>query len=176
MRRNGIRTTLLVTVGTVGVMLTLVAASVPLYRLFCRVTGVGGTTQTALVAPGARVGQSVVVRFDASVAPDLPWRFKPSQARMTVTLGEQTLAFYTVTNFSPFPVTGTATFNVTPDKVGQFFNKIECFCFTQQTLQPGQTAELPVSFFVDPGLQDDPLTNEVGTITLSYTFFRQGSS
>lgn len=158
---------------TVAGMSALVAASVPLYRLFCQVTGLGGTTQVAQAAPGA-VDRSVTVRFDASTAKGLPWRFQPGQRAVTVKLGEQALAFYTATNTGPNPVVGTATFNVTPAKAGKYFNKIACFCFTEQRLEPGQTVEMPVSFFVDPALADDEHASEVTTITLSYTFFEAG--
>ncbi len=148
----------------------LVAASVPLYQLFCRVTGYGGTTQVQAAAPGA-VTRTVTVRFDASTAKGLDWRFRPAQREVTLRLGEDALAFYTATNASDHPITGTATFNVTPAKAGQYFNKIECFCFTEQRLEPGQTVEMPVTFFVDPALAEDENTAEVTTITLSYTFF-----
>lgn len=152
-------------------MVGLVAASVPLYRLFCKVTGYGGTTRVAEAAPGAVLGREITVRFDASVAKGMPWRFEPQQREMRVRLGEQVLATYSATNLSDRPIVGTATFNVTPDKAGQYFNKIECFCFTEQRLEPGQTVDMPVTFFIDPVLADDPLANEVTTITLSYTFF-----
>lgn len=152
-------------------MVGLVAASVPLYRLFCKVTGYGGTTRVAEAAPGAVLGREITVRFDASVAKGMPWRFEPQQREMRVRLGEQVLATYSATNLSGRPIVGTATFNVTPDKAGQYFNKIECFCFTEQRLEPGQTVDMPVTFFIDPALADDPLANEVTTITLSYTFF-----
>lgn len=158
-------------------MLGLVAASVPLYQLFCQVTGYGGTTQVADEAPGAdTANKRVVVRFDASTARGMEWEFVPVQNQMEVALGEQSLAFYRVTNTSNESVTGTATFNVTPMKVGQYFNKIECFCFTEQVLAPGESADLPVSFFVDPALADDVYANEVTTLTLSYTFFPKRES
>jgi cytochrome c oxidase assembly protein subunit 11 len=154
-------------------MAGLTAASVPLYRMVCKVTGWGGTTQTAVAAPGAAEGARVVrVRFDTSVAKDMPWRFEPEQREMTVKLGENAIAVFRATNTGREPVTGTATFNVTPDKAGRYFSKIQCFCFTEQVLAPGQTAEMPVSFFVDPALAQDPHADEVSTITLSYTFFR----
>ncbi|MBF0392559.1 MAG: cytochrome c oxidase assembly protein [Alphaproteobacteria bacterium] len=151
----------------------LVAASVPLYRLFCEVTGLGGTTRQAEAgAPAPPSDAMVTVRFDANVNSKLPWRFQPDQPQMRVRLGETVLASYTAENLSAEPITGTATYNVTPAKAGQFFNKVECFCFTEQHLAPGQTVHMPVAFWVDPALVVDPDTNEVGTITLSYTFFR----
>lgn len=152
-------------------MVALTAASVPLYRLFCQVTGYGGTTQRAEAAPGAAATRSVTVLFNADVAPTLPWRFRPAQRSIEVLLGEQHLAFYEAENRGSEPVVGTATFNVTPHKAGVYFQKLACFCFEQQTLEPGQRVELPVSFFVDPALLEDPATREVGQITLSYTFF-----
>lgn len=152
-------------------MVALTAASVPLYRLFCQVTGYGGTTQRAEAAPGAAATGTVTVLFNADVAPTLPWRFRPAQRSIEVLPGEQHLAFYEAENRGSEPVVGTATFNVTPHKAGVYFQKLACFCFEQQTLEPGQRAELPVSFFVDPALLEDPATREVRQITLSYTFF-----
>lgn len=158
--------------GLVGAMVALVAFSVPLYEMFCRVTGYGGTTRVAAAAPVAVAERVVTVRFDASKAKDLPWRFEPVQRQMELKLGENGLAFFRATNTSAEPVVGTATFNVTPAKAGQYFNKIECFCFTEQRLEPGQSVEMPVTFFVDPALAADRHTEEITTITLSYTFFR----
>ncbi len=152
-------------------MVGLTAASVPLYRLFCQVTGYGGTTQRAQAAPGAVAGPSVTVLFNADVAPDLPWRFRPAQRSLEVRPGEQHLAHYTAESRADGPVVGTATFNVTPHKAGIHFHKLACFCFEQQTLEPGERVEMPVSFFVDPALLEDPSTREVRQITLSYTFF-----
>jgi cytochrome c oxidase assembly protein subunit 11 len=157
----------MVVVGMVG----LTAASVPLYRLFCQVTGYGGTTQRAEAVPGSVATQSVQILFNADVAPALPWRFRPVQRSMEVLPGEQHLAFYEAENRGSETVVGTATFNVTPHKAGVYFQKLACFCFEQQTLEPGQRVELPVSFFVDPALLEDPTTREVRQITLSYTFF-----
>ncbi|MEW5728632.1 MAG: cytochrome c oxidase assembly protein [Pseudomonadota bacterium] len=164
-------TTVLVLLLVIAGMGGLVAASVPLYELFCRVTGYGGTTRVQAAAPGSVSTRSVTVRFDASTARGLDWRFQPAQRTLTLRLGEDALAFYTATNTSDRAVTGTATFNVTPAKAGRYFNKIECFCFTEQRLEPGQTVEMPVTFFVDPALAEDENTAEVTTITLSYTFF-----
>ncbi|MCS6778928.1 MAG: cytochrome c oxidase assembly protein [Geminicoccaceae bacterium] len=169
-RRN--RTTALVAGTVILAMIGLTAASVPLYRLFCQVTGYGGTTQRAEAAPGAVAdGVTVTVAFNADVAPDLPWRFLPAQRRVSVQPGEQNLAFYTAENRAEEPVVGTATFNVTPHKAGIYFHKLACFCFEQQTLEPGQRVEMPVSFFVDPAILEDPATRDVREITLSYTFF-----
>lgn len=170
-RRN--RMVVLVSLGALTAMVGLTAASVPLYQMFCRLTGTGGTTRTATAAPGAVAAHPITVRFDASVAKDMPWRFKPGQGQIKTHLGEQVLATYTATNTGTEPIVGTATFNVTPDKAGRYFNKIACFCFTEQRLEPGQSVDMPVTFFVDPALADDPYANEVATITLSYTFFRK---
>ncbi|MCR6630601.1 MAG: cytochrome c oxidase assembly protein [Magnetospirillum sp.] len=164
------RMVVLVSLAALLAMIGLVVASVPLYRLFCKITGYGGTTRTSVVAPGA-TDRQVTVRFDASVAKGLPWRFKPDQREMKVALGEQVLATYSATNTGSQPIVGTATFNVTPDKAGRYFNKIACFCFSEQRLEPGQSVDMPVTFYVDPALADDPYANEVTTITLSYTFF-----
>ena len=165
-----------------GLVLALVAAgmvgaafaAVPLYRLFCQVTGFGGTTQVASEAPGATSERLVTVRFDASVAGDLPWVFT-APGPVTVRLGEEGEASYFARNTGSQLVLGTSTFNVTPLKTGKYFQKIECFCFTEQLLQPGQSEEFRVTFFVDPALADDPNTAEVSTITLSYTFFDAGA-
>ncbi len=151
-------------------MLGLTAASVPLYRLFCQATGYGGTTQRAAQAPGAR-DKTIKVNFNADVAAGMPWSFTPESGEIQIPIGEEHLAFYRAKNNGTRPITGTATFNVTPDKVGYYFTKIECFCFTEQTLGPGESAEMPVSFFVDPAILDDPDAQDVRSITLSYTFF-----
>jgi cytochrome c oxidase assembly protein subunit 11 len=158
----------------VGGMVGLSYAAVPLYQLFCQVTGFGGTTQVASVkdAPAAVSKQTVTVTFDANVARNLNWRFRPEQHRVTVHAGEQTLAFYSAQNDEGKPVTGTASFNVTPHKAGIYFSKVECFCFTEQTLQPGQQVDMPVQFFIDPELFTDPNTKDVRDIVLSYTFHR----
>jgi len=158
--------------GGVAGMIGLAYASVPLYRLFCQVTGFGGTTQVAKAAPGTAAGRTITVRFDANVARDLPWRFEPVQGSAAVAIGENALAFYRVRNLSDKPVTGTATFNVTPHKAGPYFAKVECFCFTEQTLAPGETMDMPVSFFVDPEILKRAEADDVSEITLSYTFFR----
>ena len=147
-------------------------AAVPLYEAFCRITGYGGTTRVADAAPERAIDRRIVVRFNADVDRALPWRFAPAQDRIELRVGEQGLAFYRARNLSGSPVTGTATFNVTPQKAGQYFNKIDCFCFTEQRLEAGAEADMPVAFFVDPAIADDPNLDDVTTITLSYTFFR----
>ena len=154
----------------VAAMLGLAFASVPLYRLFCQVTGFGGTTLRADRAPGAIAGE-VGVRFDANTHPGLPWRFEPVQRTVRIAPGARTQILYRATNLVARPTTGQAVFNVTPDKAGQYFKKIECFCFTEQTLKAGQTADMPVVFFVDPEIRQDPDTKDIDEITLSYTFY-----
>jgi len=168
-RRHGLTVAGLATI--LVVMTGLVAASVPLYRWFCQATGYGGTTNVAAVAPAAVAGRTIAVRFNADVNSRLPWQFGPAQREVTVSLGEQKLAFYEARNLSDRPITGTATFNVTPAKAGYYFTKVDCFCFTEQTLAPGESVDMPVSFFVDPALADAPGLDDVRTITLSYTFF-----
>ena len=147
-------------------------AAIPLYRVFCAVTGYGGTPQIGPeLSPGVAAGK-ITVRFNADVNPGLPWQFTPEQEKVTLHLGDQQVAFYTAQNDAATPVTGIALYNVTPDKVGKYFHKTACFCFNQQTLSPGQQMEFPVSFWVDPAIASDPNTTDVHTITLSYTFFR----
>ena len=157
--------------GLVAGMVGLSYASVPLYELFCQVTGYGGTPQVATTAPGAVSDKKIVIRFDANTNPKLPWKFKATQTEMTVKLGEQTLAFYEAQNLGGVALTGTAVFNVTPLKAGPYFSKIECFCFTEQTLTAGQRVDMPVQFFVDPEIFTNPDTKDVNTVTLSYTFY-----
>ncbi len=161
--------------GAVAAAVVLMAglsfAAVPLYDLFCRVTGFAGTPGVAVRAPGG-AGLPMTVRFNADVAPGLPWRFQPVDRELQVEAGRSVLAFYRVTNDGRGPVTGTATFNVTPLKVGQYVRKIDCFCFEEQRLDPGQTVDMPLTFYVDPEIASDPATQEVTTVTLSYTFFR----
>ncbi|MBX3498812.1 MAG: cytochrome c oxidase assembly protein [Alphaproteobacteria bacterium] len=152
-------------------MLGLAFASVPLYELFCRVTGFGGTTQVATSAPDRVLERTMRVRFDASMDGNLPWKFEPLQREVTVRLGEEKLVFYRATNVSQRPIVGTSTYNVLPDIAGQWFNKIQCFCFTEQLLMPGQSIEMPVVFFVDPDMAKERRYDGVSTITLSYTFF-----
>ena len=151
-------------------MLGLAFASVPLYRLFCQVTGFAGTTQRGERAPGA-VDARMTVSFDANTSPRLPWSFRPEQRQMTVSIGEREIVNFAATNRAAVPVTGTATFNVTPEQAGKYFTKIQCFCFTQQTLKPGESVRMPVIFYVDPKILDDPDARQVEDITLSYTFY-----
>ena len=159
----------LLAVGMVGVGY----AAVPLYQLFCQVTGFGGTTQRAdgAIVPAPVVGKIVNVRFDANIAPGLGWTFRPEKNVVRTAVGARMMAFYEAVNNTDEPITGTATFNVTPLQAGQYFTKIECFCFTEQTLQPGERVRMPVIFYVDPKLIDDPNTTNISEITLSYTFF-----
>ena len=154
----------------VGGMGGLAYASVPLYRLFCQVTGFGGTTQRAEAPTRAPIDQTVRVRFDANVR-GLPWSFAPEQREIEVRLGETVQVNYLAENTGDVATTGSATFNVTPQKTGAFFNKIACFCFTETTLEPGEKMEMPVVFFVDPEMLDYEESRGVRTITLSYTFF-----
>lgn len=172
-RRN--RTLAFACVAFVGLMVGLSYAAVPLYRIFCQITGFGGTTQVSQAAPTEIPADAkdrlVTVRFDGNVNSKLPWAFEPEQREITVKVGEQTLAFYRAKNLSDKPLTGTASFNVSPPIAGAYFDKIACFCFSEQTLQPGETVEMPVSFFVDPSIVKEREMDGV-TITLSYTFFR----
>ena len=151
-------------------MIVLVALTPKLYRVFCEATGFDGTTQRADRAPGAVAGQ-VKVQFDANVHPGLPWRFEPEQVAVNVAPGAQTKIFYFAQNLSARAITGQAVYNVSPDAVGKYFKKIQCFCFSEQTLQPGQKVDMPVIFFVDPAIRTDPDTKDVHEITLSYTFY-----
>ena len=174
--RRNLRVGLLAFAGALA-MLGLGYASVPLYRLFCQVTGFGGTTMIAseakaASAAAAATGQKISIRFDATTAGDMPWIFRPTQATDTVTIGQRDIATYVARNVSSQPITGMATFNVTPEQAGKYFNKIQCFCFTEQTLQPGQEVTMPVLYFVDPAALDDPNMQGVEQITLSYTFHR----
>lgn len=170
LKRNNARTAAVLFTVAAG-MLGLAFASVPLYRMFCQVTGLGGTPGIQASAPETATDIDFHVRFDSNVTPGMPWRFKPLEREVTLKLGEERLAFFEATNTSDKTITGTATFNVTPLKVGQYFVKIDCFCFTEQTLAPGETAQMPVSFYVDPAIHDDKNAQDVKTITLSYTFF-----
>ena len=151
-------------------MVGVAFASVPLYRLFCQVTGFGGTPVRSEEAPGAVAGQ-VGVRFDANIEPSLPWRFEPVQHTIRIQPGARTQVMYRATNLTARPTTGRAIFNVTPLKAGQYFSKIECFCFTEQTLRGGQSVDMPVIFFVDPRIREDEATKDIDEITLSYTFY-----
>ena len=158
--------------GVFAGMVALSFAAVPLYRVFCQATGYGGTTRRAEAAPTVISAHMVWVRFDAEVNPALPWRFFPEQKQVEVRLGEPTLVYFRAENLSARTVTGTATFNVLPVEVGQYFDKIQCFCFTEQTLKAGQSVDMPVQFFVDPAMLKDADMKGIDSITLSYTFFR----
>ena len=161
----------IIAAGVAAGMVGMSYAAVPLYRLFCQVTGFGGTTQRAEAAPARATDSPISVRFDANTSGSLAWSFHPMQTSMTVKVGEQNMAYYKATNISDKPLTGSAVFNVTPVQAGAYFNKIQCFCFTEQTLQPGQSIEMPVSYFVDPDLLEDPDAAGIKEITLSYTFY-----
>lgn len=164
--------TALLCVALVASMVGAAYAAVPLYRLFCEVTGYGGTTQRAESLPVNSLDRTMIVEFDANTGPGLPWTFLPSQRRLTVRIGEQAIAYYRAANNSGYPVTGSAVFNVTPNLAGRYFSKVECFCFIEQILQPGQSIDLPVVFFVDPKIAGDKDLAGLKTITLSYTFYR----
>lgn len=158
-------------------MLGLGYAAVPLYNLFCRVTGFAGTTQVASETEAAKAalaatGKTISIRFDASTANNMPWDFAPVQSTHTIKIGQRDLASYTARNTSSLPVTGNATFNVEPAQAGKYFNKIQCFCFTEQTLEPGQEVNMPVLYYVDPAILDDEVIGDIEQITLSYTFHR----
>ncbi|MBH89137.1 MAG: cytochrome c oxidase assembly protein [Magnetovibrio sp.] len=158
-----------------GGMIGLAFASVPLYQLFCQVTGYGGTTVNVATKPKKELAVDspiITVLFDSNVDTDLPWSFSPDQNKIRVRIGEESLASYTAKNWSDNAIIGNATFNVTPHKVGQYFQKIECFCFTEQKLTPGQEISMPISFYVDPEILQDSSAMDVRNITLSYTFFR----
>ncbi|MDA0304964.1 MAG: cytochrome c oxidase assembly protein [Proteobacteria bacterium] len=169
-RKNGITAVLLFSL--VGGMVGLAFASVPLYKLFCQVTGFAGTTQTAAATPTVASDKFITIRFDANTIPALPWKFAPAQKEIRVRAGNPAVAYYLAENLSAQSITGTSTYNVTPYKAAEYFAKTECFCFTEQKLAPGETAKLGVEFFVDPEIFNNPNTRDVKTITLSYTFFR----
>ncbi|MFZ4690126.1 MAG: cytochrome c oxidase assembly protein [Polymorphobacter sp.] len=159
-------------------MIGLAYASVPLYRLFCQATGFGGTTgrsEAAALPDALRLqalgGRTIKIRFDSNTAPGMPWNFAPRDRENTIKIGEKRMAFFTATNLAATPTTGRAIFNVSPDTAGQYFRKIECFCFTEQTLAAGETVQMPVTYFVDPAILDDPDAKKIDEITLSYTFF-----
>jgi len=158
-------------------MLGMGYAAVPLYDLFCRVTGFGGTTQVATSTEADRAavlagGETMSIRFDATTARDMPWEFRPSQATDRVQIGVRDMTTYIAMNRGSEPITGTATFNVEPSQAGKYFNKIQCFCFTEQTLRPGQAVRMPVLYYVDPAILEDEFMQDVEQITLSYTFHR----
>jgi cytochrome c oxidase assembly protein subunit 11 len=155
----------------VGGMLALAYAASPLYDMFCRATGFGGTPQVAQEGERPLLGRTVNVRFDSNVDANLPWRFTPLEREVKVKLGEERLVHYRVTNLSQRPIVGTSAYNVTPETAGAWFNKLQCFCFTEQLLLPGQSMDMPVVFFVDPEMDKDRRYDNIRTVTLSYTFF-----
>ncbi|NKB51021.1 MAG: cytochrome c oxidase assembly protein [Rhizobiaceae bacterium] len=163
--------TVAVCLGVTFGMLGMAYAAVPLYQIFCQVTGYAGTTQRAEDTTGTVLDKTINVRFDSNIATDLDWEFAPKQREITLKLGEKATAFYTASNFGKTDSYGTATFNVSPGAAGIYFNKIDCFCFTEQKLAAGETVDMPVLFFVDPEIVNDPLLKDATTITLSYTFF-----
>jgi len=157
--------------GVAATMAALSFAAVPFYDWFCRVTGYGGTTATAEAGPDQVLDRTILVRFDASVERGMPWTFRPVQTTMRVRIGETAMAFYEAHNPTGRAVAGTASFNVAPDQAGAFFDKIACFCFTEQVLAPGERVEMPVTFFIDPAIVEDREARHIREITLSYTFF-----
>src|SRR6266700_1379226 len=170
-RRKNLKT-VIPAIGVIVIMIGLVSYSPTLYRLFCAATGLGGTTQRAETDSGVVSSRMIKVRFDSNVAPGLPWRFEPAQREVKVHLGEQQLVYFTAENLSDQAIVGHATFMVTPETTGIYFNKVQCFCFDEERLNARQRVDMPVVFFVDPALASDPETRDVETITLSYTFFR----
>ena len=172
------RRTAFLTAALAAAMIGLAYASVPLYRIFCQATGFGGTTGRAVEAalPDAQTlrglgGRTIKIRFDSNVAPGMAWTFAPRDRENSIKIGEKRMAFFTATNLASVPTTGRAIFNVSPDTAGQYFRKIECFCFTEQTLAVGETAQMPVTYFIDPDILKDPDAAKIDEITLSYTFF-----
>lgn len=165
-RRAGI-----IVFGTVVFMIGLSFAAVPIYTLFCKVTGFDGTTMTADKAPDHIIDRELTIRFNTDIDPNLPWDFKTDKTLVKTKIGQQTLMTYTARNWSGQTTGGTALFNVTPPKAGKYFRKIECFCFQEQLIEPGKTVHMPVIFFIDPAMADDRALEEVTTITLSYTFY-----
>jgi cytochrome c oxidase assembly protein subunit 11 len=158
-------------VAILGCMLGLAYAASPLYEAFCKATGFAGTPRIAEESDRPVLKRTVEVRFDTTVSPDLAWRFEPVQRSVTIKLGEEKLVFFRATNLSQRTIVGTATYNVTPESAGPWFNKLQCFCFTEQLLKPGQSVDMPVIFFVDPDMDKDRRYDNIRTITLSYTFF-----
>ncbi|CAN5249960.1 cytochrome c oxidase assembly protein [soil metagenome] len=158
-------------VAVVGGMLGLAYAAAPLYDIFCKTTGFGGTPLIAQEGERPVIARTVQVRFDSNTDPNLPWRFEPAEREVRVRLGEEKLVHYRATNVSQRPIVGTATYNVTPERSAAWFNKVQCFCFTEQLLQPGQSVDMPVVFFVDAEMAKDRRYDDIRTITLSYTFY-----
>lgn len=161
---------------TVCIMVGLAYVSVPLYSLFCRVTGFGGTTQVATSLPDKILERKIIVRFDANTASNLPWIFRPEVKQIEMKIGERSLTNFIAQNKNDKPIAGTAVFNVTPLKAGKYFQKIECFCFSEQILQPQQRVNMPVLFYIDPKMDEDEGMDDVSVITLSYSFFRTESA
>jgi cytochrome c oxidase assembly protein subunit 11 len=155
----------------VVVMVGAAFAAVPLYRLFCAATGFAGTPQRVARASDGTIDKTITIRFDANVTPGMPWRVEPVESTLEVKVGDNVLAFYRATNLSDRALTGMASFNVTPEPAGGFFNKVQCFCFTEQRLEPGQSVEMPVSFFIDPQIVKDRDGRSIALIVLSYTFY-----
>lgn len=174
-RAKGAARTALILAGAAGGMLALSFAAVPLYDTFCRITGYGGETQIAGARPDRVLDREVRVQFDANVARDLPWRFEPLDRDLVVRVGEPVVARYKVTNVGATASTGVASYNVAPAKMGLYFVKLECFCFLDQTLAPGESKVMPVLFFLDPDMADERTVAEVKDMTLSYTFHRSKS-
>jgi cytochrome c oxidase assembly protein subunit 11 len=177
-QKTGTRRTAIITATIALAMLGLGFASVPLYRLFCQVTGFAGTPQRATHAQGAKVadnvqgqGRQLSIRFDSNISNGIPWEFYPEKKTVSIGVGGKSMAIFIAKNLSDKPVTGRAIFNVTPEQAGPYFTKIECFCFTEQTLQPGQQVRMPVLFYVDKKFLDDQDNKDVQEITLSYTFY-----
>jgi cytochrome c oxidase assembly protein subunit 11 len=176
MSRRRSRLTAWAAVATVAAMVGLSFAAVPLYRAFCQITGFGGTPRIFAAAPSGEVDRTVTVSFNANVGHGLPWTFTPAQGSMTVKLGETAMAEFRARNDGIRPIVGVATFNITPFKAGQYFDKIACFCFNEQRLEPGEEVLMPVTFYVDPALATDRSTRDVTNVTLSYTFFEADDS
>ena len=169
----GHRRTLIGTVVFALIMLGLAYAAVPLYRRFCAATGFAGTTQRAATIAGIHpvAGRTMKIRFDANISPGMPWQFAPAQPGVTVQIGAQNMAYFHAASLSAAATTGSARYNVTPDVAGKYFTKIQCFCFNEQTLRAGQSVDMPVVFYVDPAILNDPIARKVDEITLSYTFY-----
>ncbi|MGB0574581.1 MAG: cytochrome c oxidase assembly protein [Alphaproteobacteria bacterium] len=176
MSRYGRTVTLFGVLCILAGMTTLTAYAVPLYELFCKLTGYGGTTQVADGPAKSVLDRKITVRFNADTNSELPWKFEAVQNSVTVKVGEPVLAFYEAKSLAGYDVTGTATFNVVPNKAGKYFNKVDCFCFTEQTLKAGARVDLPVQFHIDPAIANDRGLDDVETITLSYTFFKSVES
>ena len=165
------RTTALWAAGFAAAMVGVAFASVPLYRLFCATTGFAGTTGRAAAAEAPVAGSAIKIRFDGNTSPGMPWQFRPDVTQVTIPVGGRRMAFFRATNLSAKATTGRAIYNVSPDLAGKYFKKIACFCFTEQTLKAGETVEMPVTYFVDKAILDDPQAKKIDEITLSYTFY-----